>query len=149
MDQSKTKTPPVASVMPRTLEEHGYMRTDGYYWLRDRDDRKVIEYLKAENDYTDEFMAHTKDLQIDLFDEIKGRIKQTDESVPYRLDDYYYYYYYYCKSGMFEQETFVLRSARPGMKLRPDCSLHANEYKHAHVATGKRFHGVIVGGLLE
>ena len=56
---------------------------------------------------------------------------------------------YHAKVGMFEQETLILRSARPGMKIRPDCSLHANEYKHAHVATGKRFHGVEVGWLAK
>ena len=64
---------------------------DNYYWLKERENPEVIEYLKAENDYTKTVMAHTEGLEQALFEEIKGRVKQTDMSVPYRLDDYFYY----------------------------------------------------------
>ncbi|NIR52385.1 S9 family peptidase, partial [candidate division KSB1 bacterium] len=84
-------TPPTAVVKPKKLEKHGHVRVDNYYWLKERDNPKVIEYLEAENEYTEGVMAHTKELQEKLFEEIKGRIKQDDSSVPYKLDDYYYY----------------------------------------------------------
>jgi oligopeptidase B len=83
--------PPVARVEPKTLEIHGDVRTDEYYWLNQRDNPEVLAYLEAENDYTDAMMAHTVDLQEQLFREFKERIKQTDESVPYRKGDYFYY----------------------------------------------------------
>ncbi len=92
-EASKQK-PPVGKVSPKRLEEHGNVRIDNYYWLKERDDPEVISYLEAENEYTEAVMAHTEKFQEFLFEEIKGRIKQTDISVPYRLDDYYYYYRY-------------------------------------------------------
>ena len=83
--------PPMAQAKPVTLEKHGHTRTDPFYWLNDRENPEVIAYLTAENEYTDAVMAHKKQMENDLFEEIKGRIKQTDLSVPYKLDDYYYY----------------------------------------------------------
>ena len=82
---------PLASAKPEILEKHGYTRIDPYYWLNERDNPEVIDYLKAENDYTDALMADRKQMEDELFEEIKGRIKQADLSVPYKLDDYYYY----------------------------------------------------------
>ncbi len=67
------------------------MRIDDYYWLRERDNPEVIAYLEAENSYADQQTQHTKPLEEKLFAEIKGRFKQTDMSVPYRLDEYFYY----------------------------------------------------------
>jgi oligopeptidase B len=83
--------PPVAAIEPVKLEKHGHIRSDDYYWLNERSNPEVIRYLEAENAYTNAMMTHTKDLENTLFDEIKNRIKQTDESVPYKLDDHYYY----------------------------------------------------------
>jgi oligopeptidase B len=83
--------PPTAMKKPTKLEKHGHVRVDDYYWLKERENPEVVEYLEAENEYTDAVTGHTKDLQESLFEEIKNRIKQTDESVPYKLDDYYYY----------------------------------------------------------
>jgi oligopeptidase B len=83
--------PPIAAVQPVTLEKHGQARIDPYYWLNDRENPDVIAYLHAENDYTQSVMAHQKKLEDELFEEIKGRIQQTDLSVPYKLDDYFYY----------------------------------------------------------
>ena len=82
---------PLAPARPEKLEKHGHTRVDPYYWLNQRDDPEVIDYLKAENDYTDALMADRKQMEDELFEEIKGRIKQADLSVPYKLDDYYYY----------------------------------------------------------
>jgi len=83
--------PPMAKAKPMTLEKHGHVRIDPFYWLNDRDNPEVIDYLTAENAYTDAVMSHKKQMEKDLFEEIKGRIKQTDLSVPYKLDDYFYY----------------------------------------------------------
>ena len=82
---------PTARVIRHELEHHGHVRTDDYYWLRERDNTNTIAYLEAENAHTKEAMAHVQPLEEALFEEIKGRIKQTDMSVPYRRDDYYYY----------------------------------------------------------
>jgi len=82
---------PVARVIPAQLETHGHTRIDNYYWLNQRENPEVISYLEAENEYTGQLMAHTEGLQGELFDEIKGRIKQTDLSVPFRDGPYFYY----------------------------------------------------------
>lgn len=86
-----TATPPRAALQPVSLEKHGDVRTDNYFWLRERENPEVIAYLEAENAYTDTMTSHTKELQERLFEEIKGRIKQTDMSVPYQRDGYFYY----------------------------------------------------------
>ena len=92
----KTGGPPVATKKPHTLTAHGHDRVDDYYWLRDdkRAAPEVLDYLNAENDYLDAQLAHTKTLQETIFQEIKARIKEQDESVPYRLDGDWFYYRY-------------------------------------------------------
>lgn len=94
--QNKTKKmsdklqPPVAKIVPKTLEKHGDKRIDNYYWLNERENPEVIDYLNKENDYYQKSTAHTKQLQDDLFLEMKGRIKEDDSSVPYLYNGYYY-----------------------------------------------------------
>ena len=82
--------PPVAKKVPKELSIHGDTRVDNYYWLNQREDMEVIEYLNEENAYKDSLMAHTTPFQEKLFEEIKGRIKQTDMSVPYTENGYSY-----------------------------------------------------------
>ena len=91
--------------------------TDNYYWLRERNNPEVIEYLEAENAYTDMVMKPTENLQETLYDEMLGRIKETDLSVPVKKGDYYYYtrteegrqYSVYCrKKGSLDAEEEVL-----------------------------------------
>jgi len=82
---------PVAEVAPQELTLHGDSRIDNYYWLRDKESPKVIDYLKAENAYTEVMTAHTQALREKLYNEILGRIKQTDLSVPYKEENYIYY----------------------------------------------------------
>jgi oligopeptidase B len=77
--------------IPTTLEKHGHVRGDDYYWLRERENPEVVAYLNAENDHAAKTMAPTEALQEKLFEEIKNRFKQTDMSVPYRRDDYFYF----------------------------------------------------------
>lgn len=70
---------------------HGHTRVDNYYWLNERENPEVIDYLNAENAYEKEMMKHTEPLQDQLFKEIVGRIKQEDISVPLRHKGYVYY----------------------------------------------------------
>ncbi len=83
--------PPRAAVIPTTMERHGHVRVDPYYWLRERDNPDVLAYLKEENDYARAVMARRSRFEDNLFAEIKGRIKQADSSAPVTLDDYDYY----------------------------------------------------------
>ena len=83
--------PPKAKKIAKELIIHGHMRTDNYYWLNDRQNPQVVEYLNKENTYLKEKLGHTEEFQSKLYDEIVARIKQTDESVPY-IDNGYYYY---------------------------------------------------------
>jgi len=84
-------TPPVATKVPHELVMHGDTRIDPYYWMNQRDSDEVIQYLNQENAYTDAVMKGTENLQESLFQEIKGRIKEQDESVPYFENGYFYY----------------------------------------------------------
>jgi oligopeptidase B len=89
--QSDFAAAPVAAQKPQTFDNHGYKRVDNYFWLKDKTNPDVIAYLNAENAYTDTVMANTKDLQTKLFEEMKGRIKEDDASVPTLNNGYYYY----------------------------------------------------------
>lgn len=84
-------TPPVAAVRPHRFDEHGNVRVDQYYWLKDRNNPQVIKYLEDENAYTKAVMAHTEALQGRLYEELKGRVLQNDQSVPFREGNYFYY----------------------------------------------------------
>ncbi|MEM1358479.1 MAG: S9 family peptidase [Bacteroidota bacterium] len=81
---------PLAKKIPKTLTAHGHNRIDNYYWMNQREDPKVIAHLEAENAYFADKTTHTKDLQEALFQEIKGRIKEDDQSVPYVKRGYRY-----------------------------------------------------------
>lgn len=91
MKQSDFPAPPVAEVIPDTFINFGLQRIDNYYWLKDKTNPKVIEYLNAENVYTDSVMASTTALRQTIYDEIVGRMKEDDESYPSFKDGYYYY----------------------------------------------------------
>lgn len=82
--------PPVAKKIAKELVFHGDVRIDNYYWLNDREDAEVLSYLNQENEYYNKLTAHTKAFQAALFDEMKGRIKEDDSSVPYKLNGYWY-----------------------------------------------------------
>ncbi|SVD26586.1 uncharacterized protein METZ01_LOCUS379440, partial [marine metagenome] len=108
---------PVAQKVAHVQTLHGEERVDHYFWLRNKENPKTIEYLNAENSYTEAKMAHTKSLQDKLYEEMLGRIVEDDSSVPYRKDDYYYYtrteegkpYSIYCrKKGSLEAPEEVL-----------------------------------------
>lgn len=86
----KPKFPPQALKIPKELPAHNVVRVDDYYWMNNRENPNVINYLKSENDYNEKMTAHTKQLQEKLFKEMKARIKEDDSSVPYKLNGYWY-----------------------------------------------------------
>lgn len=109
--------PPVAKKIPKELIIHNQTRVDNYFWLNDRENPEVIAYLNAENDYTKSILKPTEELQKNLFEEMKGRIKETDESVPYLDNGYFYYtrfeegkeYPIYCrKKGTLEADEEIM-----------------------------------------
>ncbi|NNK40957.1 MAG: S9 family peptidase, partial [Winogradskyella sp.] len=81
---------PLAKKIPKELVIHGDTRLDPYYWLNDRDNPEVIAYLNAENAYYEQQTAHYKDFKEALFIEMKSRIKEDDQSVPYKYNGYWY-----------------------------------------------------------
>ena len=82
---------PRAKKVPKELKIHGDTRIDNYFWLNDRENPEVIDYLNAENDYGKEVMKPTEKLQEELYEEMVSRIKKDDESVPYKKKGYWYY----------------------------------------------------------
>ena len=86
----KSFSPPRAKQISKKLVKHNDVRIDEYYWLRERGNTKVIDYLNKENDYLKEQMKHTEEFQNSLFEEMKGRIKEDDTTVPYKLNGYWY-----------------------------------------------------------
>ncbi len=110
-------TPPKAQKISKELKAHGDVRIDNYYWLNNPEDKKVIDYLNEENAYYEEMTAHTKNFKKDLFEEMKARIKEDDESVPYKLNGYFYitkyetgkdYPIYTRKKGALDAEEEIL-----------------------------------------
>ena len=94
-NQKKIKDPnamklPIADKKEKILEMHDDKRIDNYYWLNEKDNKSVLDYLVSENDYNDKLTSHTKDFQKDLFKEMKSRIKEDDQSVPYKYNGYWY-----------------------------------------------------------
>lgn len=114
--------PPVAEKKNKELLAHGDTRMDEYYWMNDYfkkgpDSTNIVNYLKAENAYVDTMLSGTKQFQGELFDEMKARIKEKDESVPAFSNGYYYYtrtedgkqYYKYCrKKGSLDAPEEIL-----------------------------------------
>jgi oligopeptidase B len=137
MKSKKYKWPdaqvPIAEIKPHQRTIHGDTVTDNYYWMIDyfkkgSDSTRVVEYLKAENNYLDTMMGGTKQFQSDLFNEMKSRIKEKDESVPVFHRGYYYYtrteegkeYYKYCrKKGSLNAKEEVLLDVDEMAKGKP------------------------------
>jgi oligopeptidase B len=127
--QNAKDSPPRARIVPHRLEKHGHTRIDNYYWLRNREDPAVLEYLKAENEYTAARMAHTAELQEALVREFEARIPQSDVSAPYRRRGYYYY------QRTLEGKDYPIYCRKRGSLEAPEeVILDANE-----VAAGRRF----------
>ncbi len=90
-NMSEIIQPPIAKKIPKTMEKFNDSRIDDYFWLNQRENPVVIDYLNKENEYYNKMTAHTKVFQKELFEEMKSRIKEVDESVPYLYNGYYYF----------------------------------------------------------
>ena len=113
--------------IPTKLEKHGHVRIDNYYWLRERENPEVIRYLNDENEYAAREMSHARGFEEILFEEIKGRFKQTDMSVPYKRDDYFYYTRYE------EQKEYPIYARKRGSLDQPEeIILNANILAEGH-----------------
>ena len=113
---------PTAKKVPKELTIHNDTRIDNYYWLNKREDPEVIAYLTAENEYKDKMLSHTVDFQEKLFEEIKGRIKQDDQSVPYKDNGYYYITRYE------EGQEYPIHSRKKGsLEAQEEIMLNVNE----------------------
>jgi len=124
---SSVPDPPQAKLIPHRLEQHGHVRVDDYYWLNDRSNPEVLAYLQAENDYATTLRRHTVQLEHTLFDEIKGRIKQTDLSVPFKQEDYVYYIRYE------EGKEYALYCRKKGSISSPEeIMIDGNELAEGH-----------------
>lgn len=119
--------PPKAKQDPKELSVHGDTRIDKYYWLKDRENPETIAYLNAENDYTKSILKHTASFQKELFDEMVGRIKQDDQSVPYKKNGYFYLSRY-IKGG----EYPIYARKKETLKADEEILLDVNELAKPH-----------------
>ncbi len=123
---------PIAPKKPQLLEIHGHQRIDEYYWMNDRENPEVIDYLHAENKYLKTVMKPTEEFQENLFEEMKARIKEDDQTVPYFKSGYFWYVRY--EKG----EEYPIYCRRKGSQLSPEeVLLNVNE-----LANGKSYYQV-------
>lgn len=113
---------PIAEKIPTKLEKHGQTRIDNYFWMKDRENPKVISYLNAENDYLEKVLAPAKDLREELFNEMKSRVKEDDESA--RVSKHGYLYWSRVRAGL--QYPIYLRK-KPGAQDKEETLLDVNE----------------------
>ena len=124
-------TPPVAPRIEHREERHGATVMDNYFWLRDKSNPAVIEYLKSENAYTDALTKDLKPFEEALYTEMLGRIKQTDLSVPSRNDGYFYY------SRTEEGKQYPIQCRRKGsMEAPEEVLLDGNQLATGHTYFG-------------
>src|SRR5437764_5696898 len=124
---SSLPAPPVAKKIPKTTEINGHTLVDNYYWLREKKNPEVKAYLEAENAYTDAVMKPTEDFQKKLYDEMLGRIKETDVEVPYKEGDYFYY------TRTEAGKQYAIRCRRKGnMEAPEEVLLDVNELAKGH-----------------
>jgi oligopeptidase B len=127
---SEAAAPPVAPRRPKVMTKFGNRRVDPYFWLRDKADPAVKQYLDAENRYTETVMKPLEGFRDKLYAEILGRIQETDESVPYRLRGYWYY------QREVEGLQYPIYCRRKGtMEAPEDVILDVNELAKGHAYT--------------
>ena len=119
--------PPKAIIKPKQLKIHNDLRIDNYYWLNDRENSEVIDYLEQENAYSDTMLAHTKDFQTNLFEEMKSRIKEDDASVPYKYNGYWYI----VKFEKGKDYPIYIRKKEP-LKAKEEILFDCNEMAKGH-----------------
>ena len=144
---SQPLPPPAAVKKPYEMTIHGDTRVDNYYWLRLSDEQKsaktydahtqeVVDYINLENEYTQGSLSHTKKFQDHLFNEIIGRIKKDDETVPYLENGYYYYSRYEGK-----KEYAIYYRKKGSLDAEEEVMLDGNELAEGYdyFAVGERF----------
>ncbi|PIE52234.1 oligopeptidase B [Candidatus Fermentibacteria bacterium] len=118
--------PPEATEIPHEITAHGQTRVDDFYWMNNIEDPAVLEYLQAENEYTDSLMAGSSELIETIAMEITNRMRTDEASVPYYRNDYWYWYEY-----LPEQEYAInMRKAHPDGE--PEILLNENIYSKSH-----------------
>ena len=125
------KQPPVAKKERKVTEINGYKLIDDYFWMRDKKNPEVVNYLNSENAYTEEIMKPTKELQDVLYKEMLGRIKQTDLSVPYRIGEYWYY----SRTEEGKQYQYMCRK-KDSMEGKEELLLDLNKLSEGHTFLG-------------
>ena len=129
MPQETVPKPPVAKKVPKTTKIHDEALVDDYFWLREKTNPEVVEYLKAEDAYASAMMATTTSFQEALYKEMLGRIKETDVNVPYRNGEYFYY------SRTVKGKQYPIQCRKKGsVKAPEEITLDLNE-----MATGHKF----------
>lgn len=148
-------TTPKVAKKPHMLIANGHTRIDNYYWLNERENAEVIAYLEAENEYTHTvFGNETQTLQDSIFTEMRSRIKEDDNSVPYRWRDYFYYVRYetgkeypiYCrKKGSLEAKEEIMLNGNVAAKRKKyfaimgaDISPNQNLWAYSVDSKGRR-----------
>ena len=137
-ENSTQDNAPIAEKIPKELTANGNTRIDNYYWMKltdaqktaevkDEQTQKTLDYLNAENAYLDKKMKHTEEFQEKLYNEIVGRIKQTDESVPYKDNGYWYYTRY--EEG---KEYPIYCRKKGAMNAKEEIMLNVNEMAEGH-----------------
>ena len=130
--QEAPPKPPVAKKVPKTTQIHGYTVVDDYFWLREKENPEVIEYLKAETAYADAMTQSTKGFQAALYKEMLARIKETDVEVPYKKGDYFYY------TRTVKGQQYPIYCRKQGsLRAKEEITLDMNE-----MAKGKPFFSV-------
>ncbi|WP_145719223.1 S9 family peptidase [Chitinophaga japonensis] len=127
MTEQTNVAPPVAPKVPKKLTIHGDTRIDNYYWMNDRADPRVISYLQAENAYLDTIMQPQRELRTKLYEEMRGRIMETDASTPYLKNGYYYYTRY--ESG---KEYPIYCRKKGSLEADEEVMLNVNELAQGH-----------------
>lgn len=122
----QTPAPPVAARRPHSTTLHGETLVDDYYWFREKSSPEVISYLEAENAYTAAVMKPTEPLQKKLYEEMLGRIKQTDENVPYRYRKHFYY------SRTVEGKQYPIYARKRALDAPEEVLLDVNELAQGH-----------------
>ena len=128
-NMSDYNQPPKVKQIPKELKIHGDVRVDEFYWLNDRNNPEVVDYLNKENDYYKQETQHTKNFQEDLFDEMKSRIKKNDTSVPYKFNGYWYITRYE-KGKDYPIYTRKKESLDSKEELLFDCNVMAKDHSY-------------------
>jgi len=135
LDAQSGPSPPLARKIPKVDTLHGNIRVDNYFWLREKANPEVIRYLEAENGYTEAGLKHLEPLRETLYQELLGRIKETDQAVPYYEGGYWYY------TRTEQGKSYPIYCRRKGSLDAPEeVILDQNR-----LALGKKFHGL--GGM--